>query len=78
MDVPDIDGEARVKFAEAMPSQREAFIANAEREDRADETPRQNIFHIANMNFNADELRTLLDIVRQIEMAVMEPEAVTV
>jgi uncharacterized protein YbjT (DUF2867 family) len=27
---------------------------------------------------NANELRTLLDIVRQIELAVMEPEAATV
>jgi phage-related protein len=78
VDVPDIDSEARVRFAEAMPSRREAVIARAEREDRADETPRQNIFHIANMNFNADELRTLFDFVRQLEMAVMEPEAVTV
>jgi hypothetical protein len=75
VDVPDIDSEARVKFAEAMPSQRQTVIANAEREDRADETPRQNIFHIANMNFNADELRTLFDFVRQLELAVMEPEA---
>ena len=76
--VPDIDSEARVRFAEAMPSRREAVIARAEREDRADETPRQNIFNIANMNFNADELRTFLDIVHQIELAVAEPEAVTV
>ena len=78
VDIPDIDGETRVKFAEAMPSPREAVIAGAEREGRADETPRRNIFHIANMNFNADELRTLLDFVRQMELAVMEPEAVTV
>ncbi|MHB9293118.1 hypothetical protein Holit_02238 [Hollandina sp. SP2] len=78
VDVPDIESEARVNFAEAMPSRRETVIANAEREDRADGTPRQNIFHIANMNFNADELRTLLDLVHQIELAVMEPEGMTV
>ena len=78
VDVPDIDREARLQFADAMPSRREAVITGAERDDRADDTPRQNIFHIANMNFNADELRTLLDIVRQLELAAMEPEAVTV
>jgi hypothetical protein len=27
------------------------------------------------MNFNADELRTLIDFVHQFELAVMEPEA---
>jgi hypothetical protein len=74
VDMPDIDGEARAHFAEAMPPQRQTVIANEGREGAADETPRQNIFHIANMNFNADELRTLLDIVRQLELAVMEPE----
>jgi hypothetical protein len=78
VDIPDIESEARAHFAEAMPSRRETVIANTEREDRADGTPRQNIFHIANMNLNADELRTLLDLVHQIELAVMEPEAVTV
>jgi TP901 family phage tail tape measure protein len=76
VDVPDIDREARVTFAEAMPPQRQSVMANAERESAADGTPRQNIFHITNMNFNADELRTLLDIVRQLELAVAEPEAV--
>jgi hypothetical protein len=30
------------------------------------------------MNFNADELRMLLDIVRQIELAATEPEEATV
>jgi TP901 family phage tail tape measure protein len=78
VDVPDIDSEARVKFAEAMPSPRQTVIANAEQERSADETPRQNIFHITNMNFNADELRTLFDFVRQLELAVTEPEAVTI
>jgi hypothetical protein len=76
VDMPDIESEARVNFAEAMPSQRQTGIANTEREGRADETPRQNIFHIANMNLNADELRTLFDFVHQIELAVIEPEAV--
>jgi hypothetical protein len=75
VDIPDIDSEARTRFAEAMPPQRQTVIANTERESLADETPRQNIFHIANMNFNADELRTLLDFARQLELAVMEPEA---
>jgi hypothetical protein len=78
VDIPDIESEARVNFAEAMPSRRETVITNTEREDRADGTPRQNIFHIANMNFNADELRTLLDLVHQIELAVIEPEGMTV
>jgi hypothetical protein len=78
MDIPDIESEARVIFAKAMPTQRQAVITNAERDDRADKTPRQNIFHITNMNLNADELRTLLAIVDQIELALMEPEAVTV
>jgi hypothetical protein len=78
VDVPDIDSEARARFAEAMPPQRQTVIANAEREGSANETPRQNVFHIANMNFNADELQTLLDFVRQLEMAVTEPEEATV
>jgi hypothetical protein len=78
VDAPDIDSEARARFAEAMPPQRQTVIANAEREGAADETPRQNIFNIANMNLNADELRTLLDFVRQLELAVAEPEAATV
>jgi TP901 family phage tail tape measure protein len=65
VDMPDIDSEARANFAEAMPSQRQTIITNAESDDRADATPRQNIFHIANMHFNAFEL------------AVMEPEAAT-
>jgi TP901 family phage tail tape measure protein len=78
VDVPDIDRETRVTFAEAMPARREAVTTNTEREDRTDDAPRQNIFHIANMNFNADELRTLFDFVHQLELAVMEPEAVTV
>jgi hypothetical protein len=78
VDVPDIDSEARAHFAEAMPPQRQTVIANAEREGAADETPRQNIFHIANVNLNADELRTLLDFVRQLELAVTEPEEATV
>jgi hypothetical protein len=77
VDMPDIDSEARANFAEAMPSQRQTVLANAEREGAADETPRQNIFHIANVNLNADELRTLFDIVRQLELAVMEPEGAT-
>jgi TP901 family phage tail tape measure protein len=78
VDVPDIDSEARTHFAEAMPPQRQTVIANAEREGAADETPRQNIFNIANLNLNADELRTLLDLVRQLELAVAEPEEATV
>jgi phage-related protein len=78
VDIPDIENEARAKFAEAMPSRRETVIASTEREDREDGTPRQNIFHIANVNLNADELRTLFDFVRQLELAVTEPEAVTV
>jgi hypothetical protein len=78
VDMPDIDSEARAYFAEAMPPQRQTVIANTEREGAADETPRQNIFNIANMNLNADELRTLLDLVRQLELAVAEPEEATV
>jgi hypothetical protein len=78
VDVPDIDSEARAHFAEAMPPQRQTVIANTERGGAADETPRQNIFNIANLNLNADELRTLLDLVRQLELAVAEPEEVTV
>ena len=77
VDVPDIDTEARVIFAEAMPSPKQTVIANTDQGGKADKTPRQNIFHITNMNFNADELRTLLDIVQQIELAALEPQEVT-
>jgi hypothetical protein len=76
VDLPDIENEARVTFADAMPTSQQTIVTGMERENK--KAPRQNIFHIANMNFNADELRRLCDIVYQIELASLEPEEVTV
>jgi TP901 family phage tail tape measure protein len=78
LNAADLEEEARVSFADAMPQREAAVTTQAAQAPARNEQPRQNIFHIANMNFNADEMRTIFDFVRQLELMTAEPEALAV
>jgi hypothetical protein len=78
VEIPDVERAAAGNFAEAMPPSRQTVSTNTERQDTDGGTQRPITVNIANLNFNADELRTLADFVHQLELAVMEPEAVGV
>jgi hypothetical protein len=79
VDIPDIDSQARVTFAEAMPTRKETIEPpwsqpEAKREQEA--APRN--FYIKNFTLQADDCFKLFELLRQIEMAVEYPEVAAV
>jgi hypothetical protein len=73
VDMAGFESGAAVNFQEAV-SPPQAAVETPWREkeqQRKKETPR--VFHIENVNLNADDIYHLLDIARQLEQAIHEP-----
>ena len=75
IDAGELEREAAVTFQAAMPVK----TASSEREtERWNERAGSKVFNIQNVNLNTDDIHSLLDIARLIEMAVAGPAEVTV
>jgi hypothetical protein len=73
IDAGELEREAAVTFQAAMPAKTVTSEAPKPASERRSEKAGDKVFNIQNVNLNTDDINSLLDIARLIEMAVASP-----
>jgi hypothetical protein len=78
IDMPDFDGEARTNFQEAMPAQNAAFQPPRNQGEPKPAKSEPRMVKIENLYLQADDTPGLLNFVRQLEHAVLQPVEIAI
>jgi hypothetical protein len=78
IDIPDFDSAARTNFQEAMPAQNAAFQPPWTRNEPKTAKSEPRAVKIENLYLQADDTLDLLNFVRQLEHAVLQPVEIAI
>jgi TP901 family phage tail tape measure protein len=78
IEIPDFDREARTNFQEAMPAQSAAFQPPRNRSETKPAKSEPRTVKIENLYLQADDTLDLLNFVRQLEHAVLQPVEIAI
>jgi hypothetical protein len=74
VDIPDIEQEARVTFAEAMPTRKETAISPRAAGESKSERRERPSFTVQNLYLQAQDIKEMYDLYCQLEMLFADPK----